>query len=76
MNSKVKLKVIKQDVIQEFDFEHAENILKIDKYNDFEIAEPKKFKFIDNALIKLASPKVSRKANRKDSNTEGEQVPK
>ena len=74
MDSKIKLRLVKQDVIQVFDFGHAERILKIDKYNDFEIAEPKKFKFIDNALIKLASPKVGRKSNRKDGNTEGSEV--
>ena len=73
MDSKVKLKIIALDVTQEFTFEHAQNILRKDfKFEKFEIADKKKFQFINNELIKRPSPKSSGKSDKSKGNKEGE----
>ena len=74
MDSIVKLKDVKGD-IRPFTFKIAERILldiKDNKHKAWTIAEPKKFKFIDNALTKRPSPKGGRKSNKQGNNTEGE----
>ena len=46
-NEKVKLKCSKH--VQDFDFEHALNIMRLDNNNDFEVVG--NHQFIDNELI-------------------------
>ena len=76
MDSIVKLKLVKSDTIKEYTFRHAQDILRLDKYNDFEIADKKKFEFINNDLIKRPSPKGGKKASKSKGDTEGGKVPK
>lgn len=55
MDKKVRLK--SGGGILETDFEHAQQILRIDKHNVFKVADPSKFKFENNELIIQPSPK-------------------
>ena len=75
MDSKVILKLGKTGETQEFTFEHAQNILRVDKYKSFEIADNTKFEFINNDLIKKPSTKGSRKSTKQRSSTKGKEVP-
>ena len=72
MDSIVKLKLVKQGKTKEYTFRHAQEILRLDKYNDFAIADKKKFQFINNELIKRPSPKNSGKSDKSKGNKEGE----
>ena len=49
MNDKVKLELVKIGVVKEYDFDHALNIMRLDKYNDFKVVGNHEFK--DNELI-------------------------
>jgi hypothetical protein len=60
MDSKVKLRYIKLGKVEVFSFEHAQNILRLDGYKDFECADDK-YKFIDNKLIKQSQKKKESK---------------
>jgi len=74
MDSIVRLKNRKTGEDKGITFEHAQNILRIDKYNDFEIADKKKFQFINNELIKRPSPKVSKRAAKPKGDNQGGEV--
>tara|TARA_R110000803_G_C11934631_1_gene315820 strand:+ start:661 stop:891 length:231 start_codon:yes stop_codon:yes gene_type:complete len=74
MDSIVKLKLVKTDETKEFTFKHAQEILRIDKHKDFEIADKKKFQFINNDLIKRPSPKVSKRTAKPKGDIKGGEV--
>ena len=38
MDSIVKLKLVKTDTVKEYTYSHAQDILRLDKYKDFEVA--------------------------------------
>jgi hypothetical protein len=76
MDSKVRLKTSKTGKVIETTFEHAQNILRIDKNNDFEIADKKKFQFINNDLIKRPSPKGGRKSTKQGADNKRGEIPK
>jgi len=65
MNSKVKLRIKTLDKIVEYSFEHAQNIIKDDKYKDFECIDAK-YKIVNNELIKQPKKKKETKPNDKD----------
>lgn len=71
-NRKVKLRIIKLDKIKEYDFEHAQNILRIDTHNDFEVADSK-YKFQNNELtvIKQSSSGASTKPKKQGKGNAG-----
>ena len=58
---KKKLRYLKLDKVQEFNFVHAQNILIRDKYKDFEIFDKDKYRFdkVKGELIK--QPKKKKK---------------
>tara|TARA_Y100000310_G_C20004386_1_gene500001 strand:- start:70 stop:297 length:228 start_codon:yes stop_codon:yes gene_type:complete len=74
MDSKVKLKS-KGGAILDTTFAHAQKILRIDKNNAFEVAEPDKFQFINNELIKRPSKGGNKKPAKQKRSSKGEQVP-
>lgn len=57
MNSLVELKIVKTGKVQKFSFKQAQEILRIDKLKDFEVADSTKFQFENNELIIQPSPK-------------------
>jgi hypothetical protein len=71
MNTKVKLKG-KCGGVMETSFAHAQKILQIDKHNVFEVAEPNKYQFINNELIKRPSKKGNKKRSEQEPSPEGE----
>ena len=75
MNSKVNLRNKKTGTVQEFTFELAQNVLRLDKNNDFECAD-NKHQFIKNELIKRASDSGSNKTTKPKRAKKGGKVPK
>lgn len=75
MNSKVNLRNKKTGTVQEFTFELAQNILRLDKNSDFECAD-NKHQFIKNELIKRASDSGSKKTTKSKRAKKGGKVPK
>jgi hypothetical protein len=66
MNEKVKLKSIAG--VKEYDFAHALEIMRTDKYNDYEVVGNHEFK--DNELIIKPSTR-SRKKSTKSNESKG-----
>ena len=75
MDSKVNLKNKKTGHVQEFTFEHAQNILRLDKNNDFECADDK-HEFINNELNKRPSTRGGKKSTKSKSSSKGAEVSK
>ena len=75
MNSKVFLRNKKTGTVQEFTFELAQNILRLDKNSDFECAD-NKHQFIKNELIKRASDSGSKETTKSKRAKKGGKVPK
>ena len=75
MNGEVKLKLTKLDTIKVFSFEHAQEILRADKYNDFEVAD-ENHEFINNELIKRPSDKSGTKPAKSKRSKKGDKATK
>jgi hypothetical protein len=75
MDSKVNLRLKKLDVVKDYPFAHAQEILRLDKYNDFECADDN-HEFINNELIKRASDKAGTKPAKSKRSSKGRKVSK
>jgi hypothetical protein len=75
MDSKVNLRNKKTGHVQEFTFEHAQNILILDNNNDFECADDN-HQFINNELIKRASDKAGTEPAKSKRSSKGRKVSK
>ena len=74
MNDKVKLELVKIGVVKEYDFDHALNIMRLDKYNDFKVVG--NHEFINNELIIKPSTGDSKEPDKPSKRTKGRKVRK
>lgn len=70
MDSKVKILLVKTKEIREFVYPQALELLITDKYNDFELAD-KKYKFVNNELIKQPSNRSAKESDKSKSDSKG-----
>lgn len=72
MNDKVKLELVKIGVVKEYEFNHALNIMRLDKYNDFKVVGNHEFK--DNELIIKPSKRGRKKSSKPSTGKEGTEL--